>query len=567
MSERLAGLLLPAFSPRREGDLGIGDTRALREWIDLAAENGVGFLQLLPINETGADDSPYNAISSVALEPLYLTMEEVPGVTASELNDARDRVEAVGELGEGLETSAPVVEYHQVRRVKRSLLELAWARWEHAGAALHEDFAAFREKEAGWLDDYCVYRWLMDRAGGTEAWDLWPRAWHSVTGARQFLNQQRAVDRTMVESRLSYFAWVQYLCFHQWREVRKHADSKGVKLMGDIPIGVSRYSADVFFGREDFDLEWCGGAPPETMFKHDRFIQKWGQNWGIPLYQWDKMADEGFPWWRQRIDKLTDIFRIFRIDHVLGFYRIYAFPWRPQQNGEFLELDKKQAALKTGGELPGWSPRPDDTVSNKAANRADGDLRLKVILEAAGDADVVGEDLGCVPDYVRPHLASLGIAGFRIPHWDVDEEGKVIPGDELPECSFATYATHDHQPIPAMWEEFRAQSVDESLEDQERLDAAEHLRLMMEFAGIEKDEPFNDEILWKLIDALMACNSRYAAIMVNDLFGMTERINQPGTVGPQNWTFRLPKAAAGYRNDPAWGLLKASLAGSGRSLR
>jgi 4-alpha-glucanotransferase len=375
------------------------------------------------------------------------------------------------------------------------------------------------------------------------------------------------MDPTMVDSRLSYFAWVQWLCFHQWREVKKHADSKGVKLMGDIPIGVSRYSADVFFNREDFDLDWCGGAPPETMFKHDRFIQKWGQNWGIPLYRWDKMADEGFPWWRQRIDKLTDIFRIFRIDHVLGFYRIYAFPWRPQLNGEFLDLTKKEAKKKAGGELPGWSPRPDDTVKNKAANRADGDLRLKVIQEAAGDADVVGEDLGCVPDYVRPHLASLGVAGFRIPHWDHDEDGHVIPGDELPECSFATYATHDHPSIPAMWEELRSQAVDPKLDKQERKDAATHLELMMEFGGIEKKGPFTHEIHWKLIDALMASRSRYAAIMVTDMFGMTDRINQPGTVGPQNWTFRLPDTAEHCRNDPAWGLLKHSIEASGRAHR
>ena len=559
MSERLAGLLLPAFSARRDGDLGVGDTRAMREWIDLSSEHGVGFLQLLPINETGADDSPYNAISSVALEPIYLEMEMVPGLMESELNDARARVEEVGEMGAGLKVSASVVDYHRVRRVKRDLLELAWTRWSQADASRHEAFASFRGREADWLNDYCIFRWLMDRAGGTEAWDLWPRAWHEVTGARQFLDKQRELDEEMVDSRLGYFAWVQWLCFDQWRGVKKHADSKGVKLMGDIPIGVSRYSADVFFGREDFDLDWCGGAPPETMFKHDRFIQKWGQNWGIPLYHWDKMADEGFPWWRQRVGKLTDIFRIFRIDHILGFYRIYAFPWRPQQNGEFLELTKEAAASKTGGELPEWSPRADDTVKNRAANRADGDLRLKVILEAAGDADVGGEDLGFVPDYVRPHLASLGIAGFRIPHWDFDENGHVIPGDELPECSFATYATHDHQSLPAMWEELRSQAVDPGLNEQERKDAVAHLGLMMEFAGIKKEVPFSHEILWKLIDALMASRSRYAAIMVNDLFAMTDRINQPGTVGPQNWTFRLPNTADEYREDEAWGLLKGSV--------
>jgi 4-alpha-glucanotransferase len=532
MPERLAGLLLPAFTPRREGDLGIGDTRAIKHWIDICAEHGIGFLQLLPLNETGGDDSPYNAISSVALEPLYLSFEpkDIPGL------EAEDLVEARVELGDALTASR--VNYAAVRKVKRGLLEKAWLRFQAGKGDIA--FYRFRREESAWLGNYCIYRWLMDQSGGSEAWDWWPEDRKTVAGALAYLAGERSKNAAAVDDRLEFYAWVQWLCFRQWRSVRQHADNKGVKLMGDIPIGVSRYSADVFFQREDFDLEWCGGAPPELIFKHDLFIQKWGQNWGIPLYRWERMQTAGFPWWRQRIAKLTDIFHIFRIDHVLGFYRIYSFPWQPQRNAEFLPLSEKEAAKLTGGLLPEWAPRPDDTPENKAANRADGDIRLRMAIEAAGRSAVVGEDLGSVPDYVRPHLASLDVAGFRIPHWDSDEEGHVIPPEALPECSFATYSTHDHDSIPALWASFHQLIADPDADPDEQERAEEYLRLMAEFADVKESSPYGPALKEALLSALLSSRSRYAAFMITDLCDLTDRLNSPGTVGPHNWSFRLP---------------------------
>lgn len=534
MSPRAAGLLLPAFTPCREGDLGIGDTRSMRRWIDHCAEYGIGFLQMLPLNETGSDDSPYNAISSVALEPLYLTCEpnEIPGLEVADVAAARA---GLGEAAHGER-----VAYGAVRKAKRALLEIAWKRF-HAGPG-DISFYRFRREEKPWLENYCIYRWLMEQAGGSEVWDFWPKARRTVEGALAHLAAERAKDAAAVNERLEFHAWVQWLCFQQWRAVRAHADRRGVKLMGDIPIGVSRYSADVFFQRDDFDLANCGGAPPETMFKHDRFIQRWGQNWGIPLYRWDRMEAAGFPWWRQRISKLTDIFHIFRIDHVLGFYRIYSFPWQPQRNAEFLDLSDEEAVALTGGKLPGWSPRPDDTPAHRAANRFDGDLRLRMVLEAAHGATVVGEDLGCVPDYVRPHLESLDIAGFRIPHWDYDEKGHVVPPDKLPECSFATYATHDHDSLPAMWADFRKIAADPKADEEDRENAVRDLALLAEFGGFDPDAEYGPEMKARLLEALFASHSRFAAVMITDVCDMTDRINSPGTVGPHNWSFRLGAA-------------------------
>src|SRR5947199_5697208 len=118
--------------------------------------------------------------------------------------------------------------------------------------------------------------------------------------------------------------------------MKSYAEAHGVALMGDIPFGVSYYSADVFARPDEFMLEWSGGAPPEPYFKDDAFTQKWGQNWGIPLYRWDQMRADNFAWWRQRVRGLRHLFHVFRIDHVLGFYRIHSFPWRPEENIRFL---------------------------------------------------------------------------------------------------------------------------------------------------------------------------------------------------------------------------------------
>ena len=178
--------------------------------------------------------------------------------------------------------------------------------------------------------------------------------------------------------------------------------------------------------------------------------KKWGLNWGIPLYRWDVMEQDGFAWWRQRIAKLTDVFHIFRIDHVLGFYRIYSFPWRPQRNAEFLPLTEDEAKARTGGRLPHFKEHDDDTPEHCAANRAAGDKYLRVVQAAAQGAEVVGEDLGAVPDYVRPHLLERGIPGFKVPQWEVTPDDKAISGLTYDECSFTTYATHDHPPMAAI---------------------------------------------------------------------------------------------------------------------
>src|SRR5262249_54778204 len=155
--------------------------------------------------------------------------------------------------------------------------------------------------------------------------------------------------------REDFFCYVQWIAHQQWRSIKSYADERGVALMGDIPFGVSYYSADVFARPHEFLLDWSGGAPAEPTFKNDAFTQKWG----IPLYRWSAMRANNCQWWRERVRTIRSIFHLFRIDHVQGFYRIYAFPWRPRKNREFLSLDWHQMLQRTGGHGPHFVPRDD----------------------------------------------------------------------------------------------------------------------------------------------------------------------------------------------------------------
>jgi len=529
--QRMAGILFPVFSMRRQGDLGIGDTSAVKQCLDWFAQHQVGFLQLLPINVTGSDRSPYSAISSVALDPIYLDIEQIKGVGPELLSKAKAAC--------GVSRIASTVDYSRVWKVKQDVLSHAFKFFQKAKA--DAGFESFKKTHKSWLRHYCLYRWLIDEAGGQEDWSLWPVAFNSAEKAERYEASKKHKKSVEVLAAQDYYAWEQWHAFAQWESVRAHADKVGVRLMGDVPIGVSYASADVFFEPQWFHLDLFGGAPPESEFKADPFTTKWGQNWGVPVYRWDVIEKSDFQWWKRRVKALSSIFHQFRIDHILGFYRIYAFPWHPRKNSKFLPLSSEQAAKITKGRLPGFFPREDDTVVHKAQNLLDGDKYIQAVIEAAGDAEVIGEDLGVVPDYVRPHLLELGVAGFKVCHWEFDRRGKVIAAEEHPECSFACYTTHDMAPLKRLWEESR----NEAIEGPDKRDAEAKLKALSQFAGIPvqrrgKEYPaYSSKLKQAFLDALLRTGSRYAAIQINELVDSSAQINFPGTVGDQNWTYRV----------------------------
>jgi 4-alpha-glucanotransferase len=540
--KRIAGILAPLFGLRGENDLGIGDVAVLREFIDWASETGFKLVQLLPINETGRDNSPYNAISAVAIEPttLHLVPDSPPDLTREDFDATLADVD-LAKLRHG------GVKYDRVKKLKCSLLEKAFAHFSaYASGDRQLEFRGFCTDESVWLDGYAFFRALMEENGESEAWDKWPAEHQQIESARAWLDRQSSEKKKQFGERETFFRYVQWIAHEQWSAVKSYAEERNIALMGDIPFGVSYYSADVFARRNEFRLDWCGGAPPESYFKDDEFTQKWGQNWGIPLFRWNAMRERNFDWWRQRVRSVRRSFHLFRIDHVLGFYRIYAFPWRPRENRSFLPLDWNQMLERTGGRAPHFAPRDDTTPGNCEANRREGEECLRIVLEESGNSRAIGEDLGTVPDYVRPHLRSLEIAGFKIPQWEF-YHGRVTPGEEYERLSVATYATHDHKPLHKLWEEtFERQT---STSEQARFE----LEKIARFAGLDqKTEPmdFEKEFYPVVMEALFKSESWIAIVMITDLLARKYRFNVPGTAASSNWVRRMQRTVADLRSSP-----------------
>jgi 4-alpha-glucanotransferase len=540
--KKVAGVLVPVFALRGEDDLGIGDIGALREFIDWVAQIGFKLVQLLPINETGADNSPYNAISAMAIEPttLHVLPNSLPDLTREDLDAAVAGTDLRSlRLGD--------VKYRQVKKLKRRILEKAFVNFSaNASQERQLEFETFRQAEAAWLRDYAFFRVLMEEHHDSAAWNRWPAQHQSIERARNWLQGLPPDRQAGLARHQNFFCYVQWVAHQQWRAIKSYAEERDVALMGDIPFGVSYYSADVFARPDEFVLDWCGGAPPEPYFKEDVFTQKWGQNWGIPLYRWDRMRADNFEWWRERVRAVRRIFHLFRIDHVLGFYRIYAFPWRPRKNKEFLPLDWNQMLERTSGRAPHFVPRDDEAPENSEANRREGQEYLRVILDEAGATRVIGEDLGLVPDYVRPNLRALGIAGFKIPQWEGHGE-HVTPGNEYERLSVATYTTHDHKPIRALWEE--AFEHPTATSEQSRFELAKIAVFAGFDPGIDQID-FEKDFYPAIMGALFKSEAWLAIVMITDLLARKYRFNVPGTKANLNWTRRIRRSIAQLISSP-----------------
>lgn len=545
--QKVAGVLIPVFALRRDGDLRIGDTLAFKDAVDFCSRNKIAVLQTLPINETSGDNSPYNAISSMAVEPVLLAMEPdvVPGLEPGLLQEARNRT---------AQLSDSIIDYRSLKSVKLDLLSAAFKNLKASKGHLAErkQFEKFKEENSFWLEPYSLFRALMELNGGSPVWTKWPDEIRDYQSALAWL--KKTSDREKCLELQDFYSYIQWVGDNQWRAVKKHADSLNVRIMGDIPFGVSRYSSDVWHNQELFDLEMSGGAPPEPVFHGDEFTKRWGQNWGIPLYRWDVHRAEDFKWWRQRISRLMDHFHDFRIDHVLGFFRVYAFPWTPDRNGEFLTLTETEARTKTGGILPGFSPRDDDTEENRTRNKEEGCQILEALAETAGSGAIVAEDLGLiVPPYVRPAIHGLNMAGFAIPIFERDEDTREFtPLKELHPLSLATYATHDHQPIKSYYDDlvrwWHGENGHEGWLEVQRL-----MRLLGRDQNSAPDK-FTDELLFDFEKALLLDSPCWLTVMmISDLLGLDLRFNQPGLSGGECWTLRLDRKLAEFEADETFG--------------
>lgn len=534
---KLGGVLAPLFAIRGKNDLGVGDTEALKELATWSKQNGLRVVQILPINETGSDHSPYNLLSAMAIEPstIATTPEALPDLKREDYEKILGRHD-LASLTDG------AVNYDDVKMLKRHLLFAAFKnfRSRDTDKARTKAYALFEKVNEDWLKDYSMHRALVTWHEESEVSSKWPREHHTPVGVRVWKESLSDGRKKEFREIMRFHAYVQWIAYQQWISVREHCEKEGVALMGDVPVGVSIYSSDVWADPDIFDVTRSSGAPPEKVFKADPFTEKWGQNWGFPLYNWDRMAQDDYAWWRRRLRYLMRIFHLLRVDHALGFFRIYSFPWRPEDNEQYTELTPEQAADKTGGPLPGFVDCDDSTDENREHNRRHGEKLYKMLVEETGQHRLIAEDLGEVAPYVRPTLQQMEIPGFKIPQWERAGD-RLIPGTEYQRLSLATFATHDHPPIKTFWNALY--DVTQS-GDQGRTDAAIHsMWEFMNFCGrpdIHLPQPYTPEIHELFVRGLFASNSWLAVHMITDLAGSDQRFNVPGSASGTNWTERMP---------------------------
>lgn len=310
-NRKLAGTQVPVFSLRTRKSAGIGDFGDLKTMIDFVASTGQKVLQLLPINDTTithtwTDSYPYSCISVFAIHPQYADLHALP-----ELKNAKARAEAEKTRAEL--NALDKIDYEKVNDFKINYLRQIFNQ-EGGKMMKTAEYKAFFQDTELWLVPYAQYSYLRDK-NGTADFNQWPD--HQVWDEAE--RKALADPKTAAYKNVAFFYFVQFVLDRQMQEAHEHAKTKGVILKGDIPIGVNRNGCDVWTEPKYFNLNGQAGAPPDDFSAN-------GQNWGFPTYNWFEMLKDGCQWWNRRFKNMARYFDAYRIDHVLGFFRIWEIP-------------------------------------------------------------------------------------------------------------------------------------------------------------------------------------------------------------------------------------------------
>lgn len=495
---RHAGLLVPLFSiPSRES-WGIGeiaDLPRLGEWLTNA---GFSFVQLLPINEMAdGQNSPYSAMSAMAIDPIFIAPSQVADVQAL----GGEKI-LTGEERAALDAAraSASVDYGTVRAIKIRVLRAAFDHfrvtdWDTNSRRAHR-LKLFLDRARWWLDDYALFRALHAREDG-RYWREWPEA------LRDRVPTALASARRELADEILFYSYLQWIAADQWTEARDACD---VGVFGDFPFMVSGDSADVWSRQQDFRFDASVGAPPDA-------FSETGQDWGFPAYRWKTVAAGGFRWLAARARRSAELYDGYRVDHLVGFFRTYV----REQSGEaaFVPPDQPEQALQ--GE------------------------RVLDVLSATG-ARIIAEDLGVIPAFVRETLKRLEIPGYKVLRWerawDADGRPFTDPAD-YPRISVATSGTHDTEPLAEWW--------DDAPIDERRAVAS---IVCMDPPGCDPEAPFDDRTRDAILQVLYAAASDIVLLPINDIFGWRDRINTPALVSDKNWTWRLPWPVEALSREP-----------------
>ncbi|MBN9379013.1 MAG: 4-alpha-glucanotransferase [Chlamydiales bacterium 38-26] len=480
------GINLPLFSLRTLNSGGIGEFFDLKHVIDWCHKIGYDVLQILPINDTGPEPSPYSAISAFALNPLHISLHALPGL--DQYDDLQVLLADLQELNYTQRLNYPLL--HK----KRDVFLHLYYQYTYPKESHSEDYIQF-VKHNDWVHAFALFKTLKI-IRDWQPWSQWPQELKDPSPAE--LEQLQNEYSTQV----SYHIFLQYLCFKQFAEVKKYAKVKKVFLKGDIPILISRESVDVWSNRNLFVLAFSAGAPPD-MYSLE------GQNWEFPIYNWAEMEKKHYLWWKLRLSVASHLYDIFRIDHVVGFFRIWAIPpGKKGVEGHYIPEDERC-----------WIDH--------------GKKNLLLMLQGCHMLPI-GEDLGTVPPEVRECLKKLGICGTKVMRWERYWEGdkSYIPIQDYPSESMTTVSTHDSETLHQWWqnEPIEAQEYAQSkgwdyapqlspeqnisiLKDSHRSNSIFHINLLNEYLHLIP------AMTWPLLE--------------------DERINDPSSKDNKNWTYRF----------------------------
>ncbi|HEY1956914.1 MAG TPA: 4-alpha-glucanotransferase [Polyangiaceae bacterium] len=510
---RIAGVTLPLFSLRSERDWGIGEIADLPACARLLRRHGFSVVQLLPPHELAlGETSPYGARTGFGLDPIYASVGSIVDLGDGELE------RALGEEGlrerDALRALAHV-DYGRVRALKMRALEAAFRNFEERewkkDTARTARLRGFVGREEMWEQDLALYVALREEHGGT-GWSTWPTPERTRDPAT--LDEARA----RLAPRIRFHQYLQWQLFEQWESARAAVREEGVMLYGDLPFVVGRESSDVWscsrLFRSDLDL----GAPP------DEFSDV-GQSWGLPPYDWNALEAEQHAWLRARAAHAARLYHGFRLDHVVGYFRQY---------------------VRKGEALGDFDPK-DERDQESHGRRV-----LTAMRGAAQNAEIIVEDLGVIPQFVRRTLGDMSLPGYKIIPWEKEPDETMRNPAEFPEISVASYSTHDTPPLLAFYDSLPAR------------DRASLVAL----AKTSEDAP-EPERERALLSLLFSSRSALTMVLVTEIFGERTRINTPSSVGAHNWSYRIPAAVERLEADARLGarlhLFGAMLRDSGRA--
>ena len=533
-----AGTVIPVFSLRSEGSFGVGDFGDLKLMIDWCDKTKQRVLQVLPINDTNIthtwqDSYPYNSISIYALHPQYTDLRQLPAI-----KDEKQRL-AFEELRQEL-NALPQIDYERVNQAKMDYLRTIYKQ-EWSKIMKTTEYKTFFEQNKAWLVPYaafCHYRDLY----GTATFSEWPDH-HTLPEAER---EAMTKTTTKIYKEVAFWYFVQFNLDQQMHAAHKYARSKRVILKGDIPIGISRDGVEAWVEPKYFNLNGQAGAPPDA-FSAD------GQNWGFPTYNWDAMLADDCSWWVRRFRKMAEYFDAYRIDHVLGFFRIWEIPV-PHKSGLMGQFSPALGMSKEEIEAYGvqfnealflvdhkrpdrWHPRIAiqyqeaftklDEGQKFAFNQLYNDyfyrrnnqfwyteaMKKLPKLTQATRMLVCAEDLGMVPDCVPWVMNELRILSLEIQSMPKDPTTRFGKLSHNPYRSVDTISTHDMATLRQWWDE-----------DEERSQAYYNTTLRR---GGPAPRPLPGWLAKDIVSRHLTCPSMLCLLSFQDWMSIDEKLRLP----------------------------------------